>query len=86
MSDGPRLNVVDFPVPEYREPATCLRNIADAIEAGDYGEVGTVAVAVFGDTLEVFGGGPDSAGPTCALVFRAAALRFEREIEEHGRE
>jgi hypothetical protein len=80
------LNVVAFPVPEYRDPAKMLRNIADEIEAGEHGEVGTIAIAVFGDTMEVFGGGPDSDGPTCALVFQAAALRFTQEIERHGRD
>lgn len=87
MSDErPPLTVVDFPVSGIRDPATCLRNIAAEIEAGKWGEIGTLAVAVFGDTLEVFGAGPDSAGPTIALVFQAAALRFASEIELHGRE
>lgn len=78
------LNVVDFPVPDYRDPVKMLRNLAGQIEAGDFGEVGTIAIAIFGDTLEVFGGGPDSDGPTCALVFQAASFRFAKEIESHG--
>lgn len=80
------LKVVDFPVSEYRQPSRMLRNLADQIEAGDFGEVGTIAIAVFGDKLDVFGGGPDSAGSTCALVFQAASLRFAREIEQYGGE
>lgn len=78
------LNVVNFPVPDYRDPVRALRNLADDIEAGKFGDVGSCAVAVFGDTLEVFGSGVDSDGPTIALLFSAAAHRFAREIESHG--
>lgn len=85
MSEPPDLKVVEFPPSAIRDPVLCLRDLADAIEAGEHGEVGTVAIAVFGDTLEVLGSGPDSDAPTCALVFHAAALRFASEIERHGR-
>jgi hypothetical protein len=70
--------------PDYRDCARCLRNIADEIEAGDYGEVGTVAVAVMGDTLEIFGGGADSAGPSIAMVFGAAHLKLIQALADHG--
>lgn len=86
MSEPPHLNVVELPTSAIHDPVGMLRRLADDIEAGSYGEVGTVAVAVVGDTLEVFGGGPDSAGPTVALVFNAAILRLARSIERHGRE
>lgn len=80
------LKVVQFPVPDYKNPVTMLRNLADVIEAGEYGEVHTIAIATFGETLEVFGGGSDSEAPTVALLFSAAANRFAREIEQYGRE
>lgn len=80
-----KLNVVNFPVPDYKNPVTMLRNLADQIEAGEFGEVNTIAIATFGQSLEIFGGGSDSEAPTVALLFNAAAMRFAREIEEYGR-
>lgn len=81
-----KLNVVQFPVHDSRDPAKALRNLADKIEAGQFGEVTSCAVAVFGDTMGVFGSGSDSEAPTIALLFSAAAHRFAREIERHGRD
>lgn len=78
------LNVVQFPVPDYRDPVKALRNLADEIERGDYGEVGSCGVVVFGNTMEVFGSGVDSDAPTIALLFTAAAHRFAKELEQHG--
>lgn len=79
-----RLSLVTDITPDYRDPVKMLRNIADAIEAGGHGDVTTVAVALSGNTMDVFGGGIDSRGAVVALLFNAAALRFAREIEEHG--
>ena len=78
------LKVVEFPVADYRDPVKMLRNIADGIEAGEHGDVQTIGIALFGDSLELFGGGPDSAAPTVALIFSAAVQRFAREIEQFG--
>jgi hypothetical protein len=86
VSEDSHLKVVDFPKSTARDPAACLRDLADAIEAGSYGEVASLAVVLFGETLEVFSAGDDSAGPTTALLLNAGALRIAREIEEHGRE
>jgi len=79
------LNVVDFPVPEYRNPVKMLRNIADDIEAGIHGDITSITIVTFGETMEVFAGGSDADAPTCALLLNAASLRFAREIEGHGR-
>lgn len=79
------LNVVQFPTPGYRDPVKALRNLADDIDAGKFGEVGSCGVVIFGDTMEVFGSGVDSDGPTIALLFSAAAHRFASEIEAHGK-
>lgn len=78
------LSLVTDITPDYRDPVKMLRNIADEIEAGDYGVVTTVAVALHGDTMDVFGGGADSGSAVVALLFNAAGLRFARTIEEHG--
>lgn len=79
---GPQL--VEFPACPARDPVQGLRKLADDIEAGIYGEVATCAVTTFGDRLEVFGCGADSAGPTVALVLNAGALRIASEIERYG--
>lgn len=81
-----QLNVIEFPTWDYRDPVKALRNLADDIEAGKFGAVGSCGVVIMGDTLEVFGSGVDSQGPAIALLFNAAALRFAREIEAHGRD
>ena len=74
----PDLKVVgEIKPPDYRDPVKMLRNLADNIEAGDYGTVHTIAIATFGDVgLEVFGGGDDSVGPTVAMVFQAASMKM----------
>ena len=79
------LNVVQFPTPNYKDVVKALRNLADEIEAGEWGEIGCCAVAIMGDTFEVFGSGPDSAGPSMAILFQAAIMRMAGEIERHGR-
>lgn len=61
-----------------------LRLIADEIERGDLGEIGTCAVVVMGSSLEVFGLGPDSAGPTIHLVLHAGANKLQHGLLEHG--
>lgn len=81
----PDLKVVPLDPPEYRRPEKMLRNIADDIEAGVYGDVSSLAVVLFGDTLEVFAGGSDASGSTAALMLQAGGLRIAREIEQHGR-
>lgn len=81
----PVAEVVDLYPSNFRDPAATLRVIADEIEAGKYGAVSTVGVALLGDTLEVFGMGQDSDGCSVALVLHAGFSRISREIEAHGR-
>lgn len=78
------LNVVTFPVPDYKDPVKALRNLADQIESGDFGDIGSCGVVLFGDKMDVFGSGPDSEASVISLLFSAAALRFAKSIEEHG--
>lgn len=69
----------------FRQPAATLRMIADEIEAGKFGEVGSLGVVLLGDTMEIFGSGTDCEAPSIALLFSAATLRFARTVEEHGK-
>lgn len=63
--------------PDYRDSATLLRNIADDIEAGVYGEVSTVAVAMAAEKgYETFGGGLHSSMEHCAFLFASATARL----------
>ena len=80
-----RLNIVEFPTPDYRDPVKMLRNLANQIEAGDFGEITSLGVVTFGPTMEIFGAGIDSSACTVALLFNAAALRFAKELEQQGR-
>lgn len=80
------LQVVQLYETNFRDPAATLRVIADQIEAGHYGEVGSVGVVLLGDTMEVFGAGPDSEPPSVALLLHAGFTRLSAAIESHGRE
>ena len=68
----------------YRDPVATLRSIASDIEAGKYGDVGSVGVVLLGDTMEVFGMGKDSEAPSVGLLLHAGFLRLSKAIEEHG--
>ena len=81
----PDLKVVEIYPHNFREPAATLREIADQIEAGRYGEVGCVGVVLLGDRVEVFGAGVDSAAPSVGLLLHAGFMRMSKAIEEHGR-
>jgi hypothetical protein len=80
------MKVVTLHESNFRDPAATLRVIADQIEAGKFGKVGCVALAVLGDTLEVFGAGVDSEPPSVAMTLYAGFARLSKAIEEHGRE
>lgn len=69
----------------FRDPAKTLRKIADEIERGDFGEVGSCAIVVMGDKLEVFACGPDAEGPSTAMLLHAGFSRLSRALEDHGR-
>jgi hypothetical protein len=69
----------------FRDPAATLRHIADNIEAGVYGEIGSLGVVLLGDTCEVFGAGPDSDPSSTALLLQAGAHRMIGGIASHGR-
>lgn len=81
----PIAEVVTLYESNFREPVATLRKIADDIEAGVYGEVGAIGVALLGDTMECFGAGIDSEAPGIALLFHAAFSRLSNAIEQHGK-
>ena len=68
----------------FRDVPATLRRIADEIEAGSYGEVGCAGLVLLGDSLEVFGMGPDSEAPSVALVLNAGAMKLTMPVLHHG--
>jgi hypothetical protein len=78
MSEPIELKVVGkITPPDYKDPVQMLRNIADDLEAGRYGDVETIVVATNGTNgLEMFGGGRASDAQCCAFVFGAAQVRL----------
>ena len=74
----PDLKIVgEIKPPDYKDPATMLRNIAADIEAGVYGEVDTIVVALAAEEgHETFGGGVRSSVEHCAFLFASSAARF----------
>lgn len=69
-----------------RDPSAELRRIADEIDAGEFGGVGSVAVVILGDEMSVFGAGEDYEPCSIALLLHAAFMRFSKAIEEHGQD
>lgn len=63
--------------PAYKDPVQMLRNIADQIEAGEFGEVETLVVATAGTSgYDIFGGGKQSGHTCCAYLLAAAHHRL----------
>lgn len=79
------MKVVELYPSNFRDPVATLRRIADKLEAGEYGAVGTVGVVVLGDTMEVFGAGEDSEPPSVAILLHAGFMRLAGALEQHGR-
>ena len=76
MSDR-AIHEVDISPPDFRDPAKMLRNIADQVDAGDYGSVDTLVVALAGENgMETMGGGKLADFRFCAFLFAAAAARL----------
>ena len=78
---GPELKVVgEIAPPPYKDPATMLRNIADEIDAGNYGSVETLVVILGGDYNAFFGGGSRSEIEHCVFLCNAAVNQFGRVL------
>jgi len=77
MTAPDRKIVGEITPPDYKDPATMLRNIADDIEAGVYEKVDTIVVGLVAKKGQVtFGGGLHSSMEHCAFVFASAAARL----------
>lgn len=69
--------------PDYKDAVKMLRNIADEIERGNYGEIETIVVALTGDeSCGMFGGGRESGMSACGFLFSAAANRLQTILGE----
>lgn len=63
-------NQIEDNTPDYRTPAKMLRSLAEEIEAGRYGDISTVVVALSTDrSVAIFGGGKNSDLYTCSHLF-----------------
>lgn len=66
-----------LPVPGLANIPQLLRNIADELEAGDFGQVAEGVVVLGGESLEVFGlGGAD--GTVTHYLLARAQRKLER--------
>ena len=77
------MNVVQLRESNFRDTTATLRAIADQIDAGEHGEVGSLGLVLLGNRMEVFGIGPDSEGPSVALLLHAGFMRLSKSLEEH---
>lgn len=82
MNDRPDLKVIgEIKPPEYKDPVKMLRNIADDIEGGEFGEVTCVALVTFGDDgLNIFGGGQEESGPVISMMMLSAANKIANTL------
>ena len=88
MDNITHLRPVDIKPPEYKDPVTFLRNLAEDIEAGEFGDVRTIAIAMRCDVtqgnapLAVFSGGRETDLSQVHFAFSAAqALLFQAYME-----
>jgi hypothetical protein len=79
------LKVVTMRDHSLREVSAMLRQTAENIDAGQYGEIGTCAMVLFGDKINVFGFGPDASGPTVHIVLCAGAAELQQSLRDHGK-
>lgn len=63
-----------------RDIVASIRKLADDIEAGDYGDVREVALAMAGDKLHVFGWGPEQDGATTQLLLVCGAQKLVKAV------
>ncbi len=78
-------NIIRLYETNFRDPVATIRKIADEIEAGKYGAVGSLALVFVGNQMEVFSAGEDSEPCSTALLLHSGFLRLSKAVEEHGR-
>lgn len=67
-----------LPMPGLQNIPELLRNIADGIEAGTYGDVGEGALVLQGDDLNVFGLGSQADGTVAHYLLARGQRKLER--------
>lgn len=80
LASKPDLKVVTLHATNFRDVAGTLRQLADDIEAGRYGDVESCGVVIHGDGLNMFGAGPNSEAPTIALLFHEGFMRLKGDF------
>lgn len=82
------LRPVDIEPPLWKDPVTMLRGLIESIEAGEFGDVRTIAIAMRCDAtqsstpLAVFSGGRETDLSQVHFAFHAAqALLFQAFME-----
>lgn len=81
----PALRVVPAYDSNFRMIPQTLRKLASQIENNEIPNVAEAALVLLGDTLEVYGLGPENDGPSTGMLLAAGQLRITRALEEHGR-
>ena len=70
--------------PTLKDPAKQLRKIADDIDAGTYGTIGTLALCMLGNEFYMFGGGESYTPGDVTMILEAGIIRLAKEVESHG--
>lgn len=76
------LRQVDIKPADYKDPVTFLRNLAEDIEAGQFGNINTIAIAILsegaedGEPVSVFAGGRNSDLAYSVLALASAQARL----------
>lgn len=85
VGDSVSVDVETIYETNLRDIPTMLRCLADEIEEGEYGAVGSVACAVLGDELSVFGWGPNCNAGEVHLLLCAGANYMVQPIINKGK-
>lgn len=74
MADIAPLQLVTLYPHNFREVAKTLRHIADDVDAGNHGDVQTLAMVMLGDRgVQTFGIGPASSSGDVVIAFQAGS-------------
>lgn len=76
--------VVSLHDSNFRDPAATLRKIADDIERGEFGAVGSIGIVILGDQLTVCRAGEDADPCSIGMLLHAGFMKMSKGIAEHG--
>jgi hypothetical protein len=76
------LSVLEFPTPSLADIPGKLRDLADAIEEGHFGEIAEAVLVLNGDRLEVFGFGAEADGAVSHYLLCCGARKIENAALE----